>query len=293
MKALACLLLLGLCACVAQDLPPRGGQSPILHEAARTKSADKLAVFVPGALNSVAIFRTVLSWRDAGYAVAFYRFPGYDGLPVDHHLDIEDAGLTIAEFVNKQQAREIRLVGYSTGGPVVLEAAKHVKQRDLMVAAISSAVPFPSSISTALRGANNIGRIASKLGTFDKDRIWKQYYQVLLYGERGLEVPELKETIAKTTEKELKNVKVPPDDLINNHTGDLRFWQLQNVEDLSYAAVRFYHGLEDPIFSTQQTKALARRLPNVEIIGYPTQGHLLFLTAPRVFDDILGWFEGG
>jgi len=248
-------------------------------------------IFVPGALNSIGLFRRALDWQNQGYELIFYRFPGYDGLSADHRLDIEDAGLEIAEFVNDHSADQVRVLGYSTGGPIALEAAKHINKTDLKVAAMSSAVPFPISISTATRGINNFGRVVSKLGTFDKNRIWKQYYQVLLFGEAGLEKPELQEVIKKTTERELKNVTVPPGDLISKHTGDLRFWRLKQEQALAGKDIRFYHGLEDPVFSTLQTQRLAAQIPHAEILGYAGQGHLLFLTAPRVFDDILDWFE--
>lgn len=286
------LLLFVFCAaCATSNLPTRGEESPILHIPRETASSEKLVIFVPGALNSVGMFGPALEWREQGYALAFFRFPGFDGLAADHRLDIEEAGRVIAEFANEQRARHIRLVGYSTGGPVVLEAAKHIAKPDLKVAGLSSAVPFPTSVSTALRGANNLGRVVSKLGTFNKDRIWKQYYQVLLYGEAGLERPELKAVIKETTERELKNVKVPPNDLIANHTADLRFWRLREAEKLRDVEVRFFHGLEDPVFSTAQTQTLAEQLPNAEIAGYKGQGHILFLTAPRVFGDMLAWFD--
>ncbi len=291
MRIFAIALLCFLAACGASNLPSRSVDTPFVKAKGGPSQASKMVVFVPGALNSIGLFRKALEWQKQGYELIFYRFPGYDGLSADHRLDIEDAGLEIAEFVDDHGADHVRLLGYSTGGPIALEAAKHIVKPDLKVAAMSSAVPFPTSISTAVRGVDNFGRVVSKLGTFDKDRIWKQYYQVLLFGEAGLEKPKLQDVIKKTTERELKNVTVPPGDLISKHTGDLRFWSLKQEQELAGKDIRFYHGLEDPVFSTTQTLKLAEQIPQAEIMGYAGQGHLLFLTAPRVFDDILDWFE--
>ncbi len=55
--------------------------------------------------------------------------------------------------------------------------------------------------------------------------------------------------------------------------------------------VVFFIGTEDPVFSAKQTVALAEKVGVEQIRRYENGGHLLFLTHPEVFDDILDFFQ--
>ena len=56
--------------------------------------------------------------------------------------------------------------------------------------------------------------------------------------------------------------------------------------------IHFFVGLEDPVFSQDQTLAFARQLGGCAVTGYPGHGHLLFLSCKESFQDIFAFFEG-
>ena len=83
-------LLLSLMACSPQK-PFQGQQSPFVYDKGDVQRADTLVFLIPGAMASIGIFDPARHWADQGYAPVYYRFPGMDGLALDHSLGIEYA----------------------------------------------------------------------------------------------------------------------------------------------------------------------------------------------------------
>lgn len=290
-RFLLVLIVLALTGCGAPALPPRGAESPLAYDRADVARAPKLAILVPGAFASGSIFAPAGTWRDAGYALVYYRLPGLDGLPLDHALRIETAADTIAEFARQHPDKKIRLFGYSAGGPIVIEAARRLEGRDIRAAALAPSPDHAGGIRTTLRGTLDLIGAARRAGTFDRDAVWEEYYRVLLFGRAGLADPELAELSRRIAAEQRGKILVPDREMARAHTRDLRQWRLEPVPDWLQPRVRIYLGREDPIFSLDQTLAVAQKAGDGGVYAYPRQGHLMFLTGPRVFDDVLAFFE--
>jgi pimeloyl-ACP methyl ester carboxylesterase len=285
---LLCLALLSACA---KDIPTfTGAESPLLYDPAQVADADRIAILIPGALASVGIFAPADRWRDDGYALVYYRYPGLDGLPLDHALGIENAARQIAEFASRYPDKPIRLLGYSTGAPIAIRAAEQI-DGDVRVAAMSPAVERGGGITTALRGGTDAVAAIIATGSFDRAKIWRQYYRTLLFGRKGLRDPEKVALADAIIGPDDDNVTPPPAEMPRAHTGDLSRWSLDDAPRLPAHRLRFFIGLEDSLFSTNQTRRFARNFGDVLILGYPEHGHLLFETRPDVFDDVRAFFD--
>lgn len=285
------LLMLGLLGCTEKNLPTNGSQSPLLFEQAEVQNASTIAVLIPGALAPVHIFSPAEVWKEDGYALVYYRFPGLDGLPLDHKLAIDNAARQIAEFANQHPKKRIRLLGYSTGGPIAILASQYIGSQDIKVAAMSTAVPRAGGLGTAMRSTYDILGAAFRAGTFDWKGIWLEYYRTLLFGRKGLCDPDLTDLIDDFASKEKGRIIVPDQILSYAHTDDLSNWDLPNELNFSADNIRFYVGSEDPVFSIKQTQTFAQAIGSPTIKTYPKHGHLLFLTYPEVFNDIFSFFE--
>lgn len=283
-----------LCAVLACSSVPdrfRGAQSPLLFDPNRLAGADTVVVLVGGALSDQKIFANTLNWQeDQRVALVHYRLPGMDGLPLDHRLGIEDAAKQIQHFASVHGAKRIRLLGYSTGGPIVLTAAAGL-EGDVRTAVLSSAVEHAGGVSTALRAAFDILDASLNAGTFQKEKLWREYYKTLLYGRKGRSDIANQEDIHRILQAQENNIVLPDADLQYAHTKDLRQWRIPPQMSLVDKSVRFYIGREDPVFSRQQTKIFSNRLGGIEIVEYSGQGHLLFFTHPVVFDEIADFFD--
>ncbi len=285
---LLCLVLMSACARETPDFT--GAELPLLYDPQHVADADKIAIMIPGALASVGIFRPTKDWRDAGYALVYYRYPGLDDLPLDHALGIENAARQIADFTSRYPDKSIRLLGYSTGGPIAIRAAELIGG-DVKVAAMSSAVERGGGLRTAARGGFDLlGAIAST-GSFDRSKLWRNYYRILLFGRKGLRDPALVARADAIIGPDGGAVTAPPAEMPRAHTGDLRRWTLDAGPRLPPEKLRFFVGQEDSLFSTGQTRRFARQFGAVRIMVYRDQGHLLFETHPQVFDDVLAYFE--
>jgi pimeloyl-ACP methyl ester carboxylesterase len=284
------LVMLMCAACSAEKSSFRGAQSPLAYDVAAVSRADRIAILIPGALASVDIFAPAQKWKASGYAIVTYRFPGMDGLPLDHRLGIEDAAAQIAAFTAGHPGKAYRLLGYSTGGPIAISAAGRIAG-DVKVAAMSSAVERAGGTATALRSSFDVLAAAARAGSVDREVVWLEYYRTLLFGRAGLKNPDLRAQASTIVAKERSRIVIPEGELLAAHSEDLRGWRLPPAPRLPADRLRFFIGQEDPVFSDAQTAAFARAFGAPGIARYPAQGHLLFLTRPEVFDDVLAFFE--
>ncbi len=283
------------CAALVAPVTTQPPVSPLLYDAAVLAQRDKVAVFVPGAFASVDIFEAAAFWANEGYALAYYRFPGRDGLAEDHALDIDVAGGIVAGFLRAHPAHDAVLVGYSTGGPIVLTAARAFvdtpRRGALAVALISPAVDRAGGIETRLRGFSDVVAAALRARSLRADDVWRAYWQVLLFGRDNVDDPAFADRIAELVEEEHALLTPPTRAIAALHTRALSRWRLPSDFTLGDIPVGLFLGRADPVFSWTQSTALARRLGLREIVAYDTDGHMPFLTQERLFHDVLAFAE--
>lgn len=263
----------------------------LLFDPDELDAARVICVLVPGALSRIDIFDPAHVWRDRGYGLAFYRFPGLDGRDPFPRLSISAAADEIVELVSRYPDKPVRLLGYSTGGPIVLSAASRL-QGDIKVAAMSLAVEEGGGLRTGLSGLADFLGSAWRRGSLKRQEVWLEYYRVLLYGRKVLSDPELAQKADDLIASHLNRIVMPDGSLPRTHTDDLRRWRLP--DDFSFAPerIQLFVGMDDPVFSLSQTMAFAARLGGCRVRAYPGHGHLLFLSCKDAFRDIFAFFEG-
>lgn len=289
MRWFSVMMLLVLGACTRAELPAQGAQDPMQFAAAELKRADKLLVLIPGAFASVGLFGPKTRWQRAGYGVIEYRFPGLDGLALDHRLEVDNAAVQIASLMRAHPEKPLYLLGYSTGAAIAFSAAEKLENRNIKIAALSSAVPYPSTLTTGLNGAIDIISAAVRARSVNRQKVWLSYYETLLFGRKGLRNPALQAEIARFKAAVMDRLSAPSAELSSSHSAGIRNWRPTFAA--GNAKIRFFHGMEDPVITDGQLARFAARIPGAEINGYQDHGHLLFLTAPHVFDDVLSFFE--
>lgn len=269
-----------------------GAVDPLVFDARQIERADRIAVFIPGALASVDIFSATENWVDSGYARVLYRFPGLDGLANDHLVDPATVARRIADFVNRYPDKDIALVGYSTGGPIALLAAPLIsKGRDVRIAAMSTAVEYGGGLPTVARGINDIARAVVATGSVNRQTVWKRFWAGLLYGPDALDDPAFADRLERDIVAGEKIVVRLDPAVALAHTLGLPWFTLPDDLDLDGVPVAFFVGMNDRVFSTRQTYHFSQKAGDATIYGYPEQGHLLFFTHPDVFDDMRKFFE--
>lgn len=287
-------MILLLCAgCSPALLATRGTQDPMLFNADRVAQADKIAIFIPGALSSIDVFLQTKDWEDAGYGRVFYRYPGLDGMKTDHHVSIPVAAQTIADFADRYPGKPITLVGYSTGGLIALAAAPQIaRTHPVKVAAMSTAVEHGGGVTTVARGGLDVARAVVATKSVRKADVWKRFWAGLLFGPSALDDPAAQSDLSKKI-AEGEKIEVRLDfSVVVAHMLGLPGWSVPDNLDLTGIPTAFFVGLNDPVFSTDQTMRFARRIGDVTVYGYPGQGHLLFFTRPDAFRDVLDFAEG-
>lgn len=248
---------------------------------AAVAKADTLVILVPGALASTHLFGPAFRWGGGGTAIVEYRFPGFDDLPADRSVHIIQSASTIADFANHFPGARIRLMGFSTGGAIAIEAAARMRHEDVEVAAISSAVPFPGMLGVGPRGFAQILRAAVATGSVDAKTVWLEYFKTLLFGVDWDKDPRTRAWANAFVERFRQDIVLPDDGVGRSHTSNLLIWTLSEEARSANRKVRFYHGRNDTIVPLRLVQRLAASL-NAQVVTYEPDAHLLLITRPSV-----------
>ncbi|MGH1423352.1 MAG: alpha/beta fold hydrolase [Pseudooceanicola sp.] len=291
LKIIPVLALSLVAACSTLPTPQEADVMPLVHDGNARKGMKRAVVVIPGALASVGLFEPVLDWNVPDGAVLAYRFPGLDGLKLDHRLAIPEAGELIADTLDRLKVQEVYLIGFSTGGPVALEAASRIKGKKVSVALVSSAGPFPSGVNASIKGVFDVAKAFIRSGGKSMDEAWLENYRTLLYGRGHFSKGKTARKSRKLAERQRGNLRTPKGKMTLAHTSDLLTWTLPRDGGLADARIGVFHGSADSIFSIEDTRKFAGQIPADGIKVYDGQGHLLFITAPTLWNDIR-WFFG-
>ncbi|MGR3550612.1 alpha/beta fold hydrolase [Pseudooceanicola sp.] len=290
MRFLILTLLVALMGCSNLPPPQRTDANPVVHDGNAEKGIEKAIVVIPGALASVQLFAPVLEWDIPDSTVIAYRFPGVDGLELNHRVDIIDSAALIARHLNALEAEEVYLIGYSTGGPIALETARRLRTENVQIAMISSASDSPAAALASLKGALDVIKAMFRAKRPGLEETWAENYRTLLYGRDHFTKEEQAEQSRRLAAMQRGQLTTPPNKMTMAHTADLMTWYLEDPEDLADVRIGFFHGAEDSVFSNDMTRRYARRLHADGFKSYEGQGHLLFVTEPELFDDVRAFF---
>ena len=277
MRFLILTLLVALMGCSNLPPPQRTDANPVVHDGNAEKGIEKAIVVIPGALASVQLFAPVLEWDIPDSTVIAYRFPGVDGLELNHRVDIIDSAALIARHLNALEAEEVYLIGYSTGGPIALETARRLRTENVQIAMISSASDSPAAALASLKGALDVIKAMFRAKRPGLEETWAENYRTLLYGRDHFTEEEQAEQSRRLAAMQRGQLTTPPNKMTMAHTADLMTWYLEDPEDLADVRIGFFHGAEDSVFSNDMTRRYARRLHADGFKSYEGQGHLLSL----------------
>ncbi|OWU86339.1 hypothetical protein ATO6_05820 [Oceanicola sp. 22II-s10i] len=284
------LMLVATAACSLLPTPQEIDVMPLVHDGKAKKGIKRAVVVIPGAMATVGIYEPVLDWNVPDGAILAYRFPGLDGLKLDHRLDIAAAGQLIADAMDRLEVEEVMLVGFSTGGPVALEAANRVKAPEVKVALISSAGSFPSGVQASVEGFFDVLKALIRAHGSTAEDLWLENYRNLLYGREHFAEKGRADESKKLAEMQRGHLQRPETRLTLAHTSSLMTWELPRAEGLKRAHIGIFHGEKDTVFPLDQARRFARRLHAEQMAVYPGQGHILFVTAPTLWEDIRKFF---
>ena len=287
-------LTLALGGCSSLPDASHAGKRPLLSVSQTSAHPSRAVIVIPGALASIRLYRDVFEWDLPDTEFLGYRFPGFDGLALDHRVSIEDAGRLIAEHVAREGYKDVWLIGYSTGGPVALEAAMHMDPdaRDIKVALLSTAAPAPAAFASGLNGIGDLFAAATRAQSLKEDDLWAENFRTLLFGRNHYSDPRLAAISDRYAHAVKGHLATPKEGLGAAHAAGLISWHPSAPEKLAHVRVGFFHGTQDPVFSPRAIRRFAATIPGATIETYHPGGHLLFVTHPCVLPDMLAMFTG-
>lgn len=273
-----------LAGCATLPSRPPEGVSSLDYDPEDVAEAERIVIALPGVLNSISIFDKALAWRADGLAIVRYRYPGMDGLELDHRVTVDGVIAQIRELLERYPDKPIALLGYSAGGQLALEAAAALAYRHPRLVVMSGATGFPQTVLTGLRAARYVIVIGVSEGTVDLEKIWKKFYPVLLFGAEGAGDPAMQARIEAIYGEERDSIVTPTLEMMQAQSGDLTWRRLDVDEALRDTPVLILHGQEDPVIPVETARRLAERLPRSRLVELEGQGHLIVLTSDEAFD---------
>ena len=158
------------------------------------------------------------------------------------------------------------------------------------MALLSTASDSPAALIASARGAVDVVKAFLRAKKPGLDEAWLENYRTLLYGRHHFTEAELAEQSRRLAALQRGYITTPPRRMTLAHTTDLMSWSVGDPSDLYDLRIGFFHGSEDSIFSERLTWRYARRLHAETFRSYQGQGHLLFVTERRIWDDIRDFF---
>lgn len=288
-KTAAALVALLLGACAA---PVRETRAPLYPVAAETRDSPRtVTVLLPGALTTAGVFGPARDWAGPDHLVVEYRLPGMQGEPLRPGLDIARSAQWVADLANHHPQARIQLLGYSTGAVIALEAAGRIRDSERVhVVAVSSATPFPGAALATLRGAGQVAGGALAIGSFDRQRVWEEYFKTLYLGTGWRRSPEKRELARRLEEAMRGRLTTPGEGRGRAQSGSLLVWTPSRAALDSQARITFYHGERDPVFGLGSVRRLAARL-GARVCVLTDEGHMVFLSRPDLVKRIRRQFE--
>ncbi|MFN4204603.1 MAG: alpha/beta fold hydrolase [Tabrizicola sp.] len=282
--AATALVALLLAACAAAPPPAR---APLYPVAAETRAPPQtVTVLLPGALTTSRVFGPARDWAGPDHLVVEYRLPGMQGEPLRPALDIDRAAGWVADLANRHPQARIQLLGYSTGAVIAIEAAGRIDHGErVRVVAVSSATPFPGAALALLRGAAQVAGGALAIGSFDRDRVWEEYFKTLYLGTGWRRSPEKRDLARRLEEAMRGRLTTPGEGRGRAQSASLLFWTPSRAALDSKATITFYHGDRDPVFPLGPVRRLATRM-GARLCVLPDEGHMLFLSRPDLIWQI-------
>lgn len=297
-----------IAGCASGPDGPVSGVSPLIEaQTAAVSPARRLIIAAPGVLNSVDMYAPFVAKTPPDTTVFLYRYPGVDGLLLDHRVTVEGATRRIGAIIDAHPNAEVGLLGFSAGGQLVLEAARRLMvQRPaltLRIVLISTASGFPQTIKTVLGGAIDAAGLALGSGadaagpaltssSIAGETVWRRYYPTLLYGRRGARDPERQADIARIYKAQEEKIIPPSLRLLSAQAGDLTWRRLKADSGFSRARILLLHGQDDPSIPVQAARRLHDQLPASRLLEAPGHGHLLYLTAEATFPLAIAFLSG-
>lgn len=286
-------LMLCVSACTMLSGPDTSSKTPLVHDGNAKAGIEKAIVVIPGAFASIGMYASVFEWHIPDSTVIAYRFPGLDDMPLDHRIDIKGSAQIIADAINGIGAKEVYLIGFSTGGPIALETARQLSSPQVSLALVSSANDFPGTLWSAIRGGVDVVHAMIRARSLNLSNAWAENFRTLLYGRNHYNNPELATISAEEAETEKSEglFSTPSPRVTMAHTASLLAWSLDRpLTGLENVRIGFFHGSEDPVFSLKHEEHFAKRLHADSFLIYEGQAHLLYATSARLFDDIRQFF---
>lgn len=238
------------------------------------QTAQTLVYLVPGVLTSTTVFGPALKWGRRDVAVIEYRFPGLDQRALEGRVNIVEAGREIAAHAARAGAEKVVLIGFSTGAAIAVEAGARLPGKDVGVAGVSSAVPFPGMLMAGAGSSLDFVTSVGRADALEYDPIWKDYYRTLLLG-RNWPFDAGKRAQADALMKAYADVQAEPPSggIGRSHANNLLVWQLTPEAETSGARMVFWHGSDDTIAPLPKARRFADRI-GAEMRILPRTGHM-------------------
>ncbi|MGV6847029.1 MAG: alpha/beta fold hydrolase [Marinibacterium sp.] len=261
-----------------------GDPTPALkHFGPPLATARRVLIVLPGALTPLSRLRPVAEQDASDIPRMEMAFPGLDGRPLDHPVWINAAARNVALYLAQSPVKRVDIVGFSAGAAIALELRGLLNAPQVVTALISAPAPVPGMILPAMRFSADVVQIALRQRTIARERIWRDAFDILLYGRDG------GSPVRSDPGKAIAPAITPTLRMMLYHGAGVALWRPSRTALAARGPVRFFHGAADTISPLRAAERLAARLHDADLMRYPGAGHLAHLARPDLFDDIRGF----
>jgi len=181
-------------------------------------------------------------------------------------------GEDIAAVIQAEDLQKTILIGWSMGGPVILEAAKILKDKVIGVIGIDTFFPYPGSLYTE-NSKEATELILDDFRGDTRNKIMTMYKKIL---NKGIKVSE-------EMQKELLQFPIIKNEVFLSELEELCYWDIMPyLENLQIPIKAIVGGISEP--TETQREIFKQKIDTIFMDGY---GHNLFWAGYETFNNHL------
>ena len=227
-----------------------------------------------------AVWQEVASRLASDFTVHCVDLPGHGNSPLlEEQYDLENVATAVASALSLVTSNRIHVLGWSFGGMVATQMALNSAQWIDKLVLVATNLQFTQSEDWPCAMEYEVLDGFADMLEDDYDKTLDRFFALQLLG-----MPQAKQILSQLKQR-LADKRQPDIRALRGGLDILADSDLRSAAQALTQPVQLLMGDKDKLVPIEAAAAMAKLIPDTEVITFPKTGHAPFLTHPDQFID--------